>query len=146
MSTTTPTPADKPPRRWSALARRLAADAAAGVLSLPVCRVCATTAYPLREVCGQCLSDRLEWTPTSGRGRLLASTLIHHSNEPYFRPKLPLRIGSVQLDAGPVVIAFLEASVGEPGAAVRIENRLDEAGEAVLVAVGASGASAASPG
>ena len=36
-----------------------------------------------------------------GEGELLGSTTLHHSNDLFFRERLPWRLGLVQLDAGP---------------------------------------------
>jgi hypothetical protein len=76
-------------------------------IALHVCAVCGRVNYPAREVCRNCLGDRLEFTETSGGGRLLAQSTLHVSGDPFFRERLPWRIGSVLLDNGAVVIAHL---------------------------------------
>ena len=76
----------------------------------------------------------LEWTLQSGAGRLIAQTTLLHSNEPFFRQRLPWRLGLVSLDAGPTVIAHLHRSVPTAPAAVQVTVRLDKAGQAALIA------------
>lgn len=66
---------------------------------------------------------------------LLSQTVIRHSTEPYFQAHRPIALGSVQLEDGPVALAFLGKDCGPAGSRVRILNQLDRAGEAVLVAV-----------
>jgi uncharacterized OB-fold protein len=123
-----------PPRRWSAQAARLGTRDAPGELWLPVCQVCGRVDYPLRELCANCLSERLEWKAVEPLGRVLATTTLHRSNLPYFRPQLPLRLASIKLDAGPVVLAFLDAAAVAAEARVRVRTRTDEAGSASLAA------------
>src|SRR5207244_7191458 len=57
------------------------------------------------------------------------------SQELYFRERAPWRIGVVQLDAGPSVIAHVHGEVAKPPTAVRVVAQLDRAGQAVLVAI-----------
>jgi uncharacterized OB-fold protein len=83
-------------------------------IELPVCMDCGTVQYPVREVCVRCLSGRLQRKAVNACGALLACTRLHRSMDERFAPRLPLEIGSIQLDAGPVVIAILERA-SDPG-------------------------------
>lgn len=116
------------------LVHHLASAAAVHQLRLPCCRRCGQVQYPLREHCAACLSDDLRWESVAPGGRLLACSTVHHSNDPSFRPRLPLTIGSVRLDCGPVVIAFVRAGL-PAGTPVIVHNRLDPTGAAVLLAL-----------
>jgi NAD(P)-dependent dehydrogenase (short-subunit alcohol dehydrogenase family) len=89
--------------------------------------------YPAREACHQCLSPRLDWTEQSGEGQLLATTTLHHSNDLFFRERLPWRLGLVHLDAGPSLMVHLHGEVGAAPQRVRVGARLDRAGQAVLI-------------
>ena len=40
-------------------------------------------------------------------GELLAQTVLHHSNDLFFRERLPWRLGLIKLDCGPTVVAHL---------------------------------------
>jgi uncharacterized OB-fold protein len=73
-----------------------------GRFELQVCKDCSAVQYPPREACHRCLSARLQWRAQSGEGTLLGTTTLHHSNDPFFRERLPWRLGLVQLAAGPV--------------------------------------------
>src|SRR5215471_10462052 len=86
-----PSPTLPPPAR-SRVALGLTAFAAQGRLALQVCRDCATVHYPPQEACRNCLSVRLEWRAQDGAGELLSDTVLRHSNELYFRARLPLRV------------------------------------------------------
>jgi NAD(P)-dependent dehydrogenase (short-subunit alcohol dehydrogenase family)/uncharacterized OB-fold protein len=125
-----------PPKARGPLARRLAAAAACGTLELPVCEECGTSQYPLRERCVRCSSGALEWRVMDSKGVVLARTTIRHSTEAFFQARRPIPICSVQLDSGPVLIAFAAKDGAEPGQRVRVLNWLDRSGEAVFVAVG----------
>ena len=122
-----------PPAARGRVALGLTAAAAQGKFALQVCDACAAVQYPPREACLQCLSPRLTWRAQTGEGTLLAATTLRHSNDLYFRDRLPWRIGTVALDAGPTVIAHLHGDVGDAPQRVRVGARLDRSGQAVLV-------------
>jgi NAD(P)-dependent dehydrogenase (short-subunit alcohol dehydrogenase family)/uncharacterized OB-fold protein len=111
----------------------MTAAAAEGRFELQVCKDCSAVQYPPREACHQCLSPRLQWKAQSGEGELLASTTLHHSNDLFFRERLPWRLGLVRLDAGPSIMVHLHGEVGEAPTRVHVGARLDRAGQAVLI-------------
>jgi NAD(P)-dependent dehydrogenase (short-subunit alcohol dehydrogenase family)/uncharacterized OB-fold protein len=124
-----------PPAARSRVALGLTAAAALGRFELQQCRDCGTVQYPPREACQTCLSISLHWKTQSGNGELLARTVLHHSNDLFFRERLPWRLGLVKLDCGPTVVAHLHASIEKPPAGIRVTAVLDRAGQAVLVAL-----------
>lgn len=124
-----------PPGGRSRAALGLTAAAAEGRFALQVCADCGAVQYPPREACHRCLSVKLPWRGQDGAGALLATTTLHHSNDLFFRERLPWRLGMVKLDAGPTVVAHLHGDVGGAPARVTVGARLDRAGQAVLVAL-----------
>lgn len=122
-----------PPWARGRVALGITAGAAEGRFVLQTCEDCGTVQYPPREACGKCLSSSLQWRQQSGEGQLLSSTTLHHSNDLFFRERLPWRLGLVHLDAGPTVVVHLHGEVGEAPARVRVGARLDRAGQAVLI-------------
>jgi len=131
-----------PPAIRSRVAYGLTAAAARGAFALQVCADCGAVQYPPREACRDCLSTRLPWRVQDGHGRLLSDTVLRHSQELFFRERAPWRLGLVQLDVGPTVVAHLHSEVGDAPCRVRIAAALDRASEAVLVAVPADRAPA----
>ncbi|MFT3820179.1 MAG: SDR family NAD(P)-dependent oxidoreductase [Rubrivivax sp.] len=123
-----------PPWARGRVALSLTAAAAEGRFELQVCQDCGAVQYPPREACGHCTSPRLRWRPQSGAGQLLAVTTLHHSNDLFFRERLPWRLGLVHLDAGPTVVTHLHGDVQAAPARVTVGARLDRAGRAVLIA------------
>jgi uncharacterized OB-fold protein len=100
------------------------------MIRLQRCVDCGIAQYPSREVCVACLSDRLAWeSADSLPGRVLARTCLHHSNEAYFRPRLPLTVGLVRFDAGPAAVCFLTGTAA-PGDAVQVRIGVDDLLEA----------------
>jgi uncharacterized OB-fold protein len=90
------------------------------VIRLQRCVACGAAQYPPREFCGACPSDVLNWEEADSLpARVLARTRLHHSNERRFRPLLPLTIGLVRFEAGPVAVCFLREDAA-PGDAVRV--------------------------
>lgn len=100
------------------------------MIRLQRCAVCGFVEYPPREFCGACLSDDLAWeSAASFPGRVVARTRLHHSNEPRFRARLPLSIGLVRFDLGPVAICFLSEAAA-PGDDVQVRLGVDDLMEA----------------
>ena len=123
-----------PPAARSRAALGLTAAAAEGRFALQRCADCGAVQYPPRDACQQCLSVDLAWAAIPSGATVLAETRIHASPDPYFRERLPWRIGTVQLDAGPVAVCHLHGDVGR-GARVRMALKLDKAGQGVLIAL-----------
>jgi NAD(P)-dependent dehydrogenase (short-subunit alcohol dehydrogenase family)/uncharacterized OB-fold protein len=113
----------------------LTAAAACGRLELQTCRDCGTVQYPPREACRVCLSQRLDWKPQNGVGELLSEATLHHSNELFYRERMPWRLGLIRLDCGPVVVAHLHGDCARAPARVRVLANIDRAGQAALVAI-----------
>ena len=91
-----------PPWARGRVALGITAAAAEGRFELQACEDCGTVQYPPREACHRCLSPRLQWRSAERRGASCsASTTLHHSNDLFFRERLPWRLGLVHLDAGP---------------------------------------------
>ena len=124
-----------PPSGRSRVALGLTAAACLGRFELQVCRDCATVQYPPREACHCCLSLQLDWTQQSGEGELISQTTLAHSNEEYFRERLPWRLGMVRLDCGPTVVTHLHGDVAVAPARVRVRAHLDRSGQAALIAM-----------
>ena len=122
-----------PPSARGRVALGLTAAAAEGRFALQVCAECGAVQYPPREACHRCLSPDLPWQPQDGAGVLLASTTLAHSNDLYFRERLPWRLGMVKLDAGPSVMVHLHGEVRAEPCRVQVQARLDRAGQAVLI-------------
>jgi NAD(P)-dependent dehydrogenase (short-subunit alcohol dehydrogenase family)/uncharacterized OB-fold protein len=121
-----------PPAARSRAALGLTAAAALGRFELQQCRDCGAVQYPPREACQKCLSILLDWKPQPEGGELLAQTVLHHSNDLFFRERLPWRLGLVKLDCGPIVVAHLHESATQR---VRVRAALDRAGQAVIAAL-----------
>ncbi|MGE0799340.1 MAG: SDR family NAD(P)-dependent oxidoreductase [Lautropia sp.] len=124
-----------PPPSRGRIALGLTAAAARGRFELQTCADCGTVQYPPREACRECLSDALPWHEQSGAGELLSQTTLHHSNDLFFRERLPWRLGLVKLDAGPTLIVHLHPDVAAAPARVTVAARLDRSGQAVLIAL-----------
>jgi NAD(P)-dependent dehydrogenase (short-subunit alcohol dehydrogenase family)/uncharacterized OB-fold protein len=124
-----------PPGSRSRVALGLTAAAAQGRFELQQCRECGSVQYPPREACQKCLSILVDWKLQAQDGLLLADTTLHHSNDLFFRERLPWRLGLVRLDCGPSVVAHLHGDVAHAPVRVRVAARLDRAGQAVLVAL-----------
>lgn len=124
----------QPPGTRSRRSLGLTAAAAAGRFDLQVCQECQAVQYPPREVCHTCLSDQLHWQAVDPQGQLLVTTVLHHSNDLYFRERLPWQIGTVKMAAGPSVVAHVHGDCHD-GDTVRLTLKLDRSGQAVLIAL-----------
>ena len=124
-----------PPWARSRVAMGLTVAAAEGRFALQVCAECGAVQYPPREACHACVSALLPWRHQSGEGRLVAATTLHHSNDLFFRERLPWLLGLIHLDSGPSLMVHLHGDVQRPGQRVRVTARLDRAGRAVVIAL-----------
>jgi NAD(P)-dependent dehydrogenase (short-subunit alcohol dehydrogenase family)/uncharacterized OB-fold protein len=124
-----------PPGNRSRVALGLTAAAARGKFELQVCRDCGTTQYPPREACHACLSQRLDWRAQGGGGELVSETMLRHSNELFYRERVPWRLGMIKLDCGPILVAHLHGDCAPAPTRVRVVANLDRAGQAALVAI-----------
>jgi len=125
-----------PPWARGRTALGMTAAAAEGRFELQVCQRCQAVQYPPRDACHRCLSSQLRWAAQSGAGELLSETVLHHSNDPFYRERLPWRLGLIRLNVGPTVIAHLHGDVASPSTStvrVHVGARLDRAGAAVLI-------------
>jgi NAD(P)-dependent dehydrogenase (short-subunit alcohol dehydrogenase family)/uncharacterized OB-fold protein len=117
----------------SRTAHGLTAAAAEGRFMLQVCSDCGAVVYPPRDACPGCLSARLPYQDVDNRGTLVAETTVRVSTDPYFREHVPWRVGTVKLDAGPLLVAHLHGDALE-GGRVRLALKLDKSGAPVVLA------------
>ena len=118
----------------SRTAHGLTAAAAEGRFALQVCEECSSVIYPPRDACPACLSARLPFRDVEPGGTLVAETTVRVSTDPYFRERMPWRVGTVKLDAGPLIVAHLHGDAVE-GGRVRLDFKLDKSGSAVVLAL-----------
>lgn len=124
----------RPPEARSRASLGLSAAAAEGRFALQVCAECQTVQYPPRDACSSCIGTDLVWQDVSPNGQLLAETTIQTSTKLFFRERAPWRMGSVKLDAGPVILCHIHGDC-ERGGPVKMLNRLDKSGQGVLLAI-----------
>jgi uncharacterized OB-fold protein len=74
-------------------------------LELPYCRDCGKPHLPAGPVCPFCFSERLEWRPAGGRGRISTWTVVHKAWFPAFAADVPYNVVQVELDEGPRLTA-----------------------------------------
>ena|SRR5690242_6177022 len=81
-------------------------------LEIQRCERCGTSAFPDRLWCPGCGAGAWEHVP-AGPGRVEEETTLHRAAE-------PIRLGSVRLDAGPMVVARLDTGA-QAGTRVHLE-------------------------
>jgi NAD(P)-dependent dehydrogenase (short-subunit alcohol dehydrogenase family)/uncharacterized OB-fold protein len=123
-----------PHQARSRAAHGLTAAAAEGRFALQVCADCSTVIYPPRDACPACLSASLPFQNVDCNGTLVVETNVQVSTDPYFRERTPWRVGTVQLDAGPMIVAHLHGDARE-GERVRLALKLDKSGAPVMIAL-----------
>lgn len=123
-----------PPVPRSRATIQMSAAAARGDLRLQTCAACEAVSYPPRDACPACLSTRLEWKTVPDGGQIIAETTVQTTTDAYFRERTPWRVGTVKLDAGPMIMAHLHGDVAAP-ARCRVRAMLDKSGNAVLMAL-----------
>ncbi len=81
------------------------------MIKLQVCGNCQEVHYPKRDICAACWHHALAWQSVSARGKVSSFTDLHISAKPEWADKLPVRIGLIKLEAGPNVLAFMDANI-----------------------------------
>ena len=76
-----------------------------GRLLLHRCAECGSAASYPRPVCPRCWSDRLEFEEASGRGEVVAWSLVHRPNHESFRDETPIVLAEIALPEGTSLIA-----------------------------------------
>jgi uncharacterized OB-fold protein len=94
---------------WNALRERK--------LVLPWCLECKRPHLPPGPVCPFCFSERLEWRPASGRGRISTWTVVHKAWFPAFSEDIPYNVVQVELEEGPRLTAKV---VGVPNEDLKV--------------------------
>ena len=67
-------------------------------LMIQCCQKCGHFNHPPQSVCDACLSQRLEFTPVSGRGTIYSYTVMHQPNVAGFEKEIPYINILVELD------------------------------------------------
>jgi hypothetical protein len=78
------------------------------------CNACGRFVFFPRALCPNCFSDRLEWTPVSGRGVVHAFTIPHRHPSPAFQPDLPYVVAIVELEEGVRLMTNLVGVAPDP--------------------------------
>ena len=87
-------------------------------MKLQRCQECSRWFFPPRTICPNCLSENVEWTAVSGRGRVYSAVTYHISAHPSFTPQdLPYNVSIIELDEGVHVMGNV---IGLPTEQVRI--------------------------
>ena len=96
---------------WAAAARR--------ELVRPVCRDCGRSFFTPQVACPACLSEDWVYRPSSGRGTVYSSTVVHKAPSPGFT--VPFGLGVVDLEEGWSMLATLVGDRLPPiGSAVEV--------------------------
>lgn len=93
------------------------------------CRQCGGVYVPPRAICPKCHSEELEWVETSGKGKLVAFTVIYSGPtfmvEQGFDRKNPYVSGIVELEEGPRISARISGLDPTTPTDIQIGTSLD---------------------
>ena len=98
------------------------------------CDECGRSQLPPRYRCGTCGSDRLTWTPASGRAKVASLAVLHRAPGPEFEDRVPYIYAVVELEEGPRLVTNLvhvapgAVTIGQP--VVVVFERVDDEGHA----------------
>lgn len=113
--------------------------ASEGYLSLQVCQQCGHVQYPPRDVCGQCLSDDLNWQRIGADGVVNSWTQLHTSTHGFFREYVPWHVANIELENGVVLYAFASSNCLKTGAKVRVHTVINNNEDVFFVATSVDG-------
>ena len=113
---------------WEACKRR--------ELRLQRCTACGRFRQPPLPGCPHCGSTGVEWTRSSGRGRVFSYTIVHHPAMPSLKGSVPYNVIVVELDDAPgarLVSNLLDTQPGEIEVGMRVELSWDEVSPDVVL-------------
>jgi uncharacterized protein len=85
------------------------------------CCDCGKPHYPPRHLCPSCWSDKLEWTPSAGKGVIYSFTVMHRAPMPAFAGRVPYVVALIDLDEGPRMMANI---LGDDALATKVGDRV----------------------
>ena len=124
-----------PPTGRTPIWRHITKVAKSGDFVLQVCQACEKVQYPPRELCKDCLQDKLEWQKLSSHGELISHTRLHASTNAFFREHLPRQIALIKMDCGPIIFAHIAYPDAKTGDRLTIVSKRDLSGEGVFIAL-----------
>ena len=68
--------------------------------AIPKCSDCGRLRYPPRVICPECLSEKYEWAPIKGTGKVYTFVDMHVVSHPQFAAEAPYNLSIVALDEG----------------------------------------------
>jgi uncharacterized protein len=108
--------------------------AATGTLLLPRCIGCERVFWHPRPRCPYCGSDRVEWTPSGGKGVIHTYTIVRQAADPYFRARLPYAVAMIDLDDGVRLMSnIVETPLDALHIGLRVEVVFEAAGEDLAI-------------
>jgi uncharacterized protein len=87
-------------------------------LYIQKCRDCGDLRFHPRALCTNCMSSRVEWVKSGGRGKIYTFTVTNQNASAGFRDSLPYVLAWVELDEG---VKLLTNIVDCPPAQVKID-------------------------
>jgi len=84
---------------WDALKRH--------EIVLPHCQTCGITFWYPREQCPNCMSNKIDWVPSSGEGRIYSYTVVYQPLSPAFNADVPYINCVVELNEGVHIVSNL---------------------------------------
>lgn len=69
-------------------------------LLIKKCQDCGKTLHPRRLVCSECLSLNLQWTKSSGKGKVYSFSIVYRPPAPKWQDKIPYIVGIIELEEG----------------------------------------------
>ena len=89
-------------------------------LLIPTCRSCGTAFWYPRTTCPHCLSEDLDWKPSSGEGEVHAVSVMYRPANPLMADRVPYAVVLVDLDG----IRLMSNIVGTDAADVAVGMRV----------------------
>lgn len=104
---------------WERESSRFWAAAADGRLELQYCPACAQFVHYPRRRCPRCLSPRLEWRVSGGRGVIYSVTIVHRPLDEASKPHV---VALIDLDEG---VRLMSELVDCPPERIAIGHRVE---------------------
>ena len=105
---------------------------AEGQLCFQRCQQCGVFRHPPRILCAKCGSERADWVPSSGRGRIYTWTVTHQPLYPAFAAEVPYAVVVTELEEGVRLVSGIrEMALADLKLDLPVEVVLEQVAEGV---------------
>ncbi len=92
-----------------------------GVFMIQQCQDCQGFIMYPRCFCPYCLSERVQWVTSEGKGTVYTYSIVHRAPSPDFAEEVPYIVAYIELDEGPRMMSRIHAEPDQIVVGMRVK-------------------------